>query len=35
MSVSGHLDVTYPPHLKDTWQISTAILILYLLSSVL
>jgi transposase len=35
MSVSGHLDVIYPPHLKDTWQISTAILILYLLSSVL
>jgi len=30
---SGQLDITYPPHLKDTWQLSTAILILNLLYS--
>jgi hypothetical protein len=32
---SSQLNVTYPPHLNDTWQLSTAILILYLLYSAL
>jgi len=30
---SGQLDFVYPPHLKDTWQLSTAILVLKLLYS--
>lgn len=30
---SGQFDFVYPPHLEDTWQISTALLILMLLSS--
>ncbi len=30
---SGQLDITYPPHLEDTWQLSTALLIIMLLYS--
>jgi len=29
----GKFDFTYPPHLKDTWQLSTAFLLLMLLYS--
>jgi transposase len=32
---SGQLAFDYPPHLKDTWQLSTAFLILMLLASAL
>jgi len=30
---SGGLNFVFPPHLKNTWQITTAILIIYLLYS--